>query len=200
MALGEIVGTVGILIAAGREWVAARDRRRVRPVVVVHEARGRHFRQDQGLAVLAYLTNESAATAFNVRFGVELDGVLIPFKHSDEDENASRLNVVPPGDREPAGDATFEIRLPQGLGWSQPGADPDPGRSYWAQYQGPGGEWWTTRNPWRRDGDFEVKRLALRRWRTTRRAQRDSTRLQLDEDALRQAWDELAPQLRRARR
>jgi hypothetical protein len=156
--IGAIVGILGFGAVVFREIVAALDRRRARPIVVIHEDKGRHFRDDGGLAVRAYLTNESAASAFNIRFGVELAGVRVPYAQGDEE--AGRQNVLAPGERLPelggAGDPSFEIRIPDEAVWVGEG-DPDPGRAYWAIYQSASEEWWTTRNPVARDAEFEIK-------------------------------------------
>jgi hypothetical protein len=166
-----VVGVVGLGVAVVREVIAGRERRRVRPVVVCHEARKRTVRDGRDVADV-YLTNESGASAFNVRFGIEMHGVYVPWKHDQSDAEASRLNVLRPGQREPE-DGVREILIPDRILWAL-GADvdPDDGRSYWAYYQSPAGDWWLTSNPSGRSADLTIKRIRRRRFGTLSRQKR----------------------------
>lgn len=186
--VGELIGATGVAIALGREWAAVRERRRARPVVIVHEERGRHFRDDGGVAVLVWLSNESSASAFNVRFEVEFGDVAIPFRHP-QDEEPARVNVIRPGQRYPES-GVIEIRLPDALGFVG-GGDPDPGRAYRAEYQSPSGEWWSTRNPWARTADFTVTRRRLPRRKRDQIARRSANQIEEGERRLQEGLREL---------
>ena len=63
------------------------------------------------MAVSVYLTNESAASAFNIRFGITIAGVAFAWKHDIKDEKASRGNVLRPGAREPS-QGEREVSIP----------------------------------------------------------------------------------------
>jgi hypothetical protein len=57
-----------------------------------------------------YLTNEGGGNAFNVRFGVDFDGVRYAWKFSSEDsDNGSFQRVVRVGTRLPEDGASFII-------------------------------------------------------------------------------------------
>ena len=71
-----------------------------------------------------------------------MSGVTIAWKRSAEDEKPSRLNVLAPGTREPD-KGTHDVVISDAVLWSLPDdRDPDEGRSYWACYQSPAGDWW----------------------------------------------------------
>jgi hypothetical protein len=171
--VGFIVGAAGLAVAIVREMIAARERRRARPVVVAHEVRRRHFRDGMGggQAATVRLTNESSASAFNVRFGLEMKNVVVPWKHDLSDMDASRVNVIGPGATYPS-QGELEIVIPDQVIWGLRGGDPDPGRAYWAYYQDARGDWWRTRNPWRRSADLTVKRVRSRRFNAWSRRNR----------------------------
>jgi hypothetical protein len=151
--IGYAIGAAGVVLA----YVTHRiEGRRARPVVVCHEDQKRDL---HGVA-LVHLTNESAASAFNIRFGITMEGVHIGWKHSESDPDLSRLNVLRPGDREPPPSESHRIVIPEEVAiWSRTDRDPDEGRSYWAYYQSPGGDWWYTSNPVDRSADLMVKRI-----------------------------------------
>jgi hypothetical protein len=125
----------------------------------------------------AYLTNESSASAFNIRFGIAIGGVPVHWKHNPLDAKPSRINVLRPNQREPAGTNTAYIAMPDQLIWGI-GADrdPDEGRSYWTYYQGPAGDWWYTSNPTDRSADLVIERVRSRRFGALSRRHRKLTK------------------------
>jgi hypothetical protein len=163
--IGAAIGAAGLALAIIREWIAAGERRRARPVVVVHEVQGRHAVDEHNEAVSVYLTNESAASAFNVRFGVRFRAHLVAWKHDLNDPAASRINVLRPGQQYPPDGS---INVVGNLARVMAG-DVDEDRSYWAYYQSPAGDWWFTDNPVVRSENLRVKRLGTktRRVRST---------------------------------
>lgn len=174
----EIVFGIGVAtfgLAVTRELIAIRERRRSRPVVVLHEDAKRHFIEGGAQAASVHLTNESAASAFNIRFGVQVGGVMVPWKHAQTDKDASRLGVLPPSKREPP-IGTRDVVIPDAVLWSMgKDVDPDVGRSYWALYQSPAGDWWTSFNPADRSGDLTITPVRSRKWGTWSRRNRRLT-------------------------
>lgn len=150
--VGYAVGIVGVTLTLLQQL---RERRRARPVVITTEVQRRRIAEGPKASV----SNDSAVAAFNVRYGVNMGGVHIPWTHSKAAVKASRVNVLPPGQREPA-QGGAEIFIPDyalfGIG---KGRNPDEGRYYWAYYHGSAGDWWYTENPASRSDDFKVKRL-----------------------------------------
>jgi hypothetical protein len=72
--VGYAVGVAGVVLAITRYWI---DQRRARPIVICHEDQKRTLREGRFVAE-AHITNESAASAFNIRFGVCAGGVYVP--------------------------------------------------------------------------------------------------------------------------
>lgn len=110
-----------------------------------------------------YMTNEGTGAAFNVRFGVELHGVRIPYKHDPNDPYASVYPIVKPGQR-----------LPNSSGWPlqfdrlyllSTIANPDDSSIFWARYENAQGKLWETRNPGNRSGRLGIKRVRAVRLR-----------------------------------
>jgi hypothetical protein len=160
--VGYIVGVLGLGITVLREWRERLERRRIRPVVIVHEQQRRSLHNRRWLARV-YLTNESSASAFNVRFGIQIGDSEVPWKHAPDAADASRLNVLAPATRYPEGTATIELIVPDEIVFSTRG-DPDADRRYRARYTSPAGESWYTCNPTARSEDLIVKRVRLRWW------------------------------------
>jgi hypothetical protein len=177
---------MGLTDAIFGRWLSRGERR---PVVLTHEARGHHFRSGGGTAYLAYITNDGTTPAHNVRFGVEIDGVRIPYRFGDDDD-ASRINVVRPGERVPPSDA-WEIVIPDDFLFAS--EESDGGRIYWCNYRSPGGWWWETRNPWARSANFTIhSRSLVRRPRAWRERRALARSLRDGREKLRSAHDELA--------
>ena len=68
------------------------ERRRTQPIVIGHEKRSRQFAPSGSSAVWvveAYVTSEGAGPAFNVRFGVEFNGVRYPYRLTTIQREAS---------------------------------------------------------------------------------------------------------------
>lgn len=168
--IGYAIGAFGVALTVVTQRI---ERRRARPVVVCHEDQKRHFIEGGRQAASVYLTNESAASAFNVRFGIDVRGVHVGWKHSQADPEWSRLNVLRPNEREPSGQGLRDIIIADAVLWSM-GADhdPDEGRSYWAYYQSPTGDWWYTSNPTNRSDDLTIKRIRSGRFGALSRQKR----------------------------
>lgn len=179
-----------------QELVARRERLARRPVVLAHEVAGRDFQErGPGFVVIAAVENHSDVAAHNVRFGVELHGVAIPFRGAASDASPSRLNVVAARQRVPDTEG-FVVVIPDGFGWDT-AEDPDPGRAYWCLYQDPGGHWWETRNPVRRDGDFTIRRVRSGKRRLRKLTEAFQEKTEAGEAAAEEARGELLSRLSR---
>jgi len=165
------VAVAGLVVSALTYWIT---QRRVRPIVICHEQQERHLEWEHPgpdspafWAASVFLTNESASSAFNVRFGVDMSGNHIPWKHDPEDKDPSRVNVLRPNERHPDDDAVLDVRIDDRMLWDLGGSSDggaDEGRKYWAYYQGPAGDWWFTSNPYTRSGDLQIRRVRSRRF------------------------------------
>lgn len=118
-----------------------------------------------------YLTNEGNGSAFNVRFGVELDGTEYP-------AGSGRGNryLVPAARRVPE-TAELQIRVsiaPYAL--ARRGRDVDQRAVFYARYENAFGKTWESRNPADPLADFTIRRTRCVRpheWRQQRRRARD---------------------------
>jgi hypothetical protein len=150
--IGYAVGVGGIALTVVQHWT---ERRRARPVVITNEVEKRTIKEGPKVTV----TNDSTVPAFNVRYGVNMGGIYIPWKHSQNDLEASRWNVLPAGQTEP-NVGSREIVIPDKVLFALANdRDPDDSRFYWAYYHGPGGDWWYTTNPASRSENLKIQRL-----------------------------------------
>ncbi|MBV8991237.1 MAG: hypothetical protein JOY58_02865 [Solirubrobacterales bacterium] len=118
IAIGVGAATVaGFALSALTYWIT---QRRVRPIVICHEHQKRHIRHEatRGYWVSSvYLTNESTTGAFNVRFGIDMAGRHVSWKHDQEDEKASRLNVLRPNGRHPDDNGVVDVFINDRMLW-----------------------------------------------------------------------------------
>jgi hypothetical protein len=137
-------------------------------VVVLNVADGLHEIQGGAYAVSVYLTNESEAAAYNVRFGVNMGGEVVGWRHDPADDKPSRVNVIRPHSRYPENGA-IELVVPgavmryAGYVIHHYHSGTELGRSYWAYYTSPAGDRWWTTNPVLRSADFRVTRIRARK-------------------------------------
>lgn len=167
-----------VLFTAVSVWLAGRsERRRTQPIVIVHGMGSTRFADDgrEGgeLALDAWLSNEGGGPAFNVRFGVEYDGVRFAWRFDQEDpETGSRQRVIRSGDRLPEEGKAFVIPIPWAKAQAGSGKAADDGRIYWCRYENAYGQMWETRNPWKRWEDLDIRRVRFVRlceWREVRK-------------------------------
>jgi hypothetical protein len=171
-----IAGTgvvVALLVGVLNVWISvANERKRTQAIVVAHEEHGRRFSDKPDyFAVGGYITNESSGHAFNVRFGVELNGVRFSQKLRVEDPDSGNVQrILRPGERRPTA-GSWPILIPQ-LSLLGTDGDPDPGRVYWARYENARKQTWETRNPWDRSARLDIRRvrfIGIRDWLVQRR-------------------------------
>jgi hypothetical protein len=199
------LGALGWLVQIGLAvW---QERKRSQPIVLVHEDRERHFETASGSSawvVDPHIENVGSGSAFNVRFGVEFNGVRFPYRLTVEDpETGNNQTVLKPGDRIPS-EGALPILITSEQMWgaamkslgSEGGLDRS--RIYWARFENPSGRLWETRNPGDRSADLDIRPLSkLRlRWhvRTETRQRAEVLRLTADAEA------ELLADLERRRR
>jgi hypothetical protein len=149
------------------------ERKRTQPVVIAHDAGGRQFgdRGNPNTVLPTYLTNEGGGAAFNVRFGVDFDGVRYAWKFSRRDsDHGAYQRVVRVGARLPEGGGSFPIEIP----WEKfaIGRDTDERRVYWCRYENAYGKTWETRNPVNRSRGLDIRRVRLLRWKVRQEERR----------------------------
>src|ERR1017187_8350248 len=173
---GVVVGTGTILFAAVNAWLSIRNERKgTQPIVIAHQDDpSRSLEQSKRSAFDMYMTNEGTGAAFNVRFGVELHGVRIPYKHDPDDPFASVYRIVKPGQRLP--DSSWSLQFDR-LYLLSKIADPDVSSMFWARYENAQGKLWKTRNPGNRSGRLGIKRVRAVRLRERREAHKRKTGL-----------------------
>jgi hypothetical protein len=155
------LAAVANVVTAGRN-----EQRRSQPIVIAHEEGGRRFgpAAEAEWVVDTYLTSEGQGAAFNVRFGVEFNGVRYPYRLSTDDpETGNVQRVLRPQERRPAQGA-LSIPFDSGTVWGR-AADSeaqnalDNDRVYWARYENARGQTWETINPAMRSARLEIRRV-----------------------------------------
>lgn len=201
LAIAVITGVAVLLALAGLALTQSNERRRNQPIVIAHEAAGRRFAKERDAmwTVEAYLTSEGGGAAFNVRFGVEFDGVRYPHRLTIDDPDGGNVQrVLRPSERRPPTESwpilltSLAIwgRAADSLANDRPGTL-DANRAYWARYESSDGKTWETRNPGDRSAKLDIRRVRFPRaheWLEQR--SRDRAR-QRDVDWERQALEEL---------
>ena len=189
-----VVGVGGLVIAAVNAWLAiANERKRTQPIVIAsQDGPRRSIEHSNRSAFDVYMTNEGTGAAFNVRFGVELHGVRIPYKHDPNDPYASVYPIVKPGQRLPGSSWPLEFDR---LYLLSKIADPDVSSMFWARYENAQGKLWETRNPGNRSGRLGIKRVRAVRLRERREEHKRKTGLKQAIQNERTAVAGLQPQL-----
>jgi len=131
------------------QWLAGRGRsdRSAAPLVIAREDPAFSFKGEHAPGgVRLYITVERAR-ALNVSFGVQMDGVKVPY-HTDPSKYrwGRQERTINPGDRYPVEDSAY-VQIPWWLGrW--PHSDRRfRQRILWARYQDEKGRAWETLNP-----------------------------------------------------
>ena len=164
-----IVAAVVALAGAGFAYWQARtaargEAWRRQPVVVVYESRAASVNERDEVATSeVFLVNEGPGTAFNIRFGVEIDDYYCSYapKESNEAGKGELPRVLGSGLRAPEDDKrSYVIGFHRSQGGSNRNLDD---RAYWCEYDNAFGESWQTRNWWRFEKGLEVQPLDRRR-------------------------------------
>jgi hypothetical protein len=182
----EVTGVAGTVVAVlaiiVRVWLAvATERKRTQPIAIAHEATPLLSLGHGEWGADAYLTNEGAGPAFNVRFGIRIRRLRWAYRYRDDDPGTgNRQRVLRPRERRPE-TGTWTIRVPVWLVYLVGRGDLDP--VYWCRYQNASGNTWETRNSPARSSDLDIRRVRFvrlhewleewGRWRAGRKAHRD---------------------------
>lgn len=139
------IGT--LVLAARREWIAHREERRARPVVICYEDEKRALDPFEGWTAEIHLANDSTVSAYKVSFGVQIRGRCVAWTHDPtSDSKATRVRGLRSEARHPPEPNTNTLVVPEDVLWAAGflDHDVDEGRLYWAEYQDAGGSWWRT--------------------------------------------------------
>ncbi len=202
----ELAGAVIPAVAASAAVAAVavnirNERRRTQPIVVAHEWSSRRFAPGGSPAawvVESYLTSEGAGPAFNVRFGVEFNGVRYPYRLRPEDPDSGAVQrVMKAGERRPPGETeSWPILIDSLSLWGRAAESDQPGdldakRVYWARYENARGETWETINPGDRSARLDIRRVKRAKRQERREQQRRVEAAQHDREWERSALAEL---------
>jgi hypothetical protein len=167
IALVVVTGALAVIAVLQLFAFRNSEKRRTQPVAISHRFKPR----DEYDKFAVFLTNEGTGTAFNVRFGVRLDGT----EYAVGGGRGHRY-VLGPGARiptDPSKYLTVEISYaPYAL--AKGGRDVDSRAIFWARYENAFGVVYETKNPVEPLADFEVRRsFASARWlQETRQARK----------------------------
>jgi hypothetical protein len=95
IAVVAVAAAVGLVCTAWQVLISIwNERKRTQPVVIAHDAGGRQFGEvgNPNTILPTYLTNEGGGNAFNVRFGVDLDGVRYAWKFPRKTATPARIS------------------------------------------------------------------------------------------------------------
>jgi hypothetical protein len=156
--IAAVAAAISTCIAAWQGVLMKRsERNRTQPIVVAYE-RGDPLREGGNVVLLVSLANEGAGPAFNVRFGILLDGAERPY--TPRPAGAQGPGDVPralgPGRTLPdAGDA-YRLVVTDIAGAAVGGLE---SRVYWCRYENAFGDSWETRNAWRPEEELRIRPL-----------------------------------------
>jgi hypothetical protein len=158
--LAILVPTVALIVAFSQFRLAIRGQiRTAQPVVVVNEASIWSIDR-RGVQFHVFLTNHGVSTAFNVRFGVELNGRRFPYTYGEDQAGRGARQVVPPSTRVPENEAEdLPVQLSAEDVWVTAEEGVVARRVLWATYENPFGETWETLNPADPTKDLEIQRV-----------------------------------------
>jgi hypothetical protein len=179
---------VGASFAGVNAYLNARnERRRSQPVVIAHEHRSALPDKDRPAEWVAeaWISNAGGGAAYNVRFGIEMNGYRLPFRADGTDGPAARQRVVASNERlpetVPSGAFTvFPIRIATTDIYAL-GKGADDARRWWCRYENAYGQTWETMNPHEAWGDMDIRRV--------RRPKRAEKREEKRRKQLRQTWE-----------
>jgi hypothetical protein len=156
--IAAIAAAISASIAAWQGVLMKRsERNRTQPIVVAYE-RGSRAGESGEHVFLVALANEGAGPAFNVRFGVALDGIEATYTpHPAGSEGAGDVpRALGPGRTLPDRDLAYTVVLSDV-------ARADvvlENRVYWCRYENAFGDSWETRNAWRAEEELHIRAIS----------------------------------------
>jgi hypothetical protein len=158
--IAAVAAGISTSIAAWQGVLMKRsERNRTQPIVVVYEEGDPT--QERGDVVFAVsLANEGAGPAFNIRFGITLDGVERAYKPrpASGKHSGDVPRALGPGRTLRDGGDPYRLVVPDldAAG----GAAVLERRVYWCRYENAFGDSWETRNAWRPEEELQIRARA----------------------------------------
>jgi hypothetical protein len=158
--IAAIAAAISTCIAAWQGILMKRsERNRTQPIVVAYE-RGDPLYEGGDLVFLVSLANEGAGPAFNVRFGVLLEGG--ERRYTPRPAGAQGQGDVPralgPGRTLPDSGDAYRLVVTDTAA-ADAGASLE-SRVYWCRYENAFGDSWETRNAWRPEEELRIRALS----------------------------------------
>jgi len=153
-----IAAAVSAGIAAWQGLLMKRsERNRTQPIVVVYE-RAEPMHDGDDLVFAVSLANEGAGPAFNVRFGIGLNGLKRTYAPRPAGPHGAGdvPRALGPGRTLPDSGGTYRLRIPAAAGGMT--ADLN-SRVYWCRYENAFGDSWETQNAWQPDEELHIRAL-----------------------------------------
>lgn len=160
--IAALAAAISTCIAAWQGILMKRsERNRTQPIVVAYE---RSDPRDQGNALVfdVSLANEGSGPAFNVSFGVTLDGVEYAYRPRPASGQATGdvPRALGPGRTLPEDTVAYPLVL-SGLTVAAAGTALE-SRLYWCRYENAFGDGWKTRNAWQPAVELEIDPVRAR--------------------------------------
>jgi hypothetical protein len=158
--IAALAAAISTCIAAWQGVLMKRsERNRTQPIVVAYERCG-PTREGNDLVFAASVANEGAGAAFNVRFGITLDGVEHAYKAQPAGpEGAGDVpRALGPGRTLPDGVDAYRVLAPDAAASTVEAALEK--RFYWCRYENAFGDGWETRNAWQPEEELHIRALS----------------------------------------
>ena len=158
--IAAVAAAISTGIAAWQGILMKRsERNRTQPIVVAYE-RGDPLREERDLVFLVSLANEGAGPAFNVRFGIMLDGRergvhTSARRHAGSGRRAAGAGT---GRTLPGSGDAYRLVV-RGSAAADAGTSLE-SRVYWCRYENAFGDSWETRNAWRPEEELRIRALS----------------------------------------
>jgi hypothetical protein len=154
--VAAVAAALSTAIAAWQGVLLTRsERRRTQPVVVAAEW-GEPEHDGGSLLLAVALTNEGAGPAFELRFGLAVDGEEV--RYTAQPAGPLGLGDVPrvlgAGRTLPEGGGSYSLRVPPDFVRRHDGQLEN--RILWCRYKNSFGDPWETQNPWQADHPLRI--------------------------------------------
>jgi hypothetical protein len=158
--IAAVAAAISTGIAAWQGILMKRsERNRTQPIVVAYE-RGDPLREERDLVFLVSLANEGAGPAFNVRFGIMLDGRERGYtpRPAGTQGPGDVSRALGPGRTLPDSCDAYRLVV-RGSAAADAGTSLE-SRVYWCRYENAFGDSWETRNAWRPEEELRIRALS----------------------------------------